>query len=203
MTGPGPDDEHPSPPGAAVGVGPHPGPWPDDPRLDPSLAGVQVQSDGYEKARAAYRAAASALADSRDRLGHLEQDLAELGTERGRLEAELADARARNDAARAEFDRHRASLRSLAVESYVQGRGSVADDLAGRLAGLFLPGPDGVRPSDTGSRFATDPRWNADPTFSEYFHGDTGAGLGASHQTGWTALVAHLLLTRHADDLVS
>ena len=87
----------------------------DDPRLDPSLAGVQVQSDGYEKARAAYRAAASALADSRDRLGHLEQDLAELGTERGRLEAELADARTRNDAARAEFDRHRASLRSLAV----------------------------------------------------------------------------------------
>ncbi|MBA8794690.1 hypothetical protein FHX74_002309 [Friedmanniella endophytica] len=79
----------------------------------------------------------------------------------------------------------------------------VADDLAGRLAGLFLPGPDGVRPSDTGSRFATDPRWNADPTFSEYFHGDTGAGLGASHQTGWTALVAHLLLTRHADDPVS
>jgi hypothetical protein len=35
--------------------------------------------------------------------------------------------------------------------------------------------------------------WSEHPTFSEYFHGDTGEGLGASHQTGWTALVAHLL----------
>ncbi|GAB4076426.1 hypothetical protein GCM10028781_11900 [Nostocoides australiense] len=61
-------------------------------------------------------------------------------------------------------------------------------------------GPDGRRPSD----IPTDPLWQAHPTFSEYFHGDTGAGLGASHQTGWTALVAHLICKpwrRHTGEL--
>jgi len=43
---------------------------------------------------------------------------------------------------------------------------------------------------------AADPRWRDCIPFHEYFHGDTGKGLGAEHQTGWTALVAHLLLTR-------
>jgi hypothetical protein len=38
--------------------------------------------------------------------------------------------------------------------------------------------------------------WQAHPTFSEYFHGDQGRGLGASHQTGWTGLVAHLICQR-------
>jgi hypothetical protein len=42
---------------------------------------------------------------------------------------------------------------------------------------------------------ATDPRWRDNIPFHEYFHGDTGMGLGAEHQTGWTALVAHLILT--------
>ncbi len=60
-----------------------------------------------------------------------------------------------------------------------------------RLINLFRPGPDGRRPSD--GPHVKGPLWTAHPTFSEYFHGDTGEGLGASHQTGWTALVAHLL----------
>lgn len=73
----------------------------------------------------------------------------------------------------------------------------VSDELARRLASLFLPGPDGARPA-LGGR----PIWREDPHFAglhlfhEYFHGDTGRGLGASHQTGWTGLVANLLHPR-------
>ncbi len=76
--------------------------------------------------------------------------------------------------------------------------GEAADDLSRRLITLFLPGPDGVRPSD--ARYpllSTDPRWKDNVFFYEYFDGDTGQGLGASHQTGWTAMVAHLILTRN------
>ncbi|WP_048698406.1 MGH1-like glycoside hydrolase domain-containing protein [Nostocoides australiense] len=69
---------------------------------------------------------------------------------------------------------------------------AVADEIDQRLTGLFRMGPDWRRPSDPRD-IPTDPLWQAHPTFSEYFHGDTGAGLGASHQTGWTALVAHLI----------
>ncbi|MFC4242084.1 glucosidase [Gryllotalpicola reticulitermitis] len=76
------------------------------------------------------------------------------------------------------------------------GLGDVADELAERLISIFLPGPDGApRPSD--ARYpllSTDARWKDQLFFYEYFHGDTGEGLGASHQTGWTALVAHLIL---------
>jgi hypothetical protein len=67
---------------------------------------------------------------------------------------------------------------------------AIADALAGRLVSLFVPGPSGQPP-------AAGPRddWPAGLLqFHEYFHGDTGAGLGASHQTGWTALVADLVL---------
>ncbi|MDP9219351.1 MAG: hypothetical protein M3P23_02300, partial [Actinomycetota bacterium] len=61
--------------------------------------------------------------------------------------------------------------------------------------GLFRRGPDGRRPVNTGrSRLDEDPRWSAQLWFHEYFDGDTGAGLGAEHQTGWTACVADLLL---------
>jgi hypothetical protein len=69
-----------------------------------------------------------------------------------------------------------------------------ADELDARLVALFRRGPHGRRPSD-GARIESseNPLWNKHITFSEYFHGDTGEGLGASHQTGWTALVAHLL----------
>jgi hypothetical protein len=72
-----------------------------------------------------------------------------------------------------------------------------ADVLEDRLIELFRAGPDGRRPCD-GSRIeaSDNPLWRAHLTFSEYFHGDTGEGLGASHQTGWTALVAHLLCSK-------
>jgi hypothetical protein len=70
----------------------------------------------------------------------------------------------------------------------------VASDLSARLTKLFLRGPDGHRPVDGGQdRFKADPNYKDLVTFYEYFNGDTGAGLGASHQTGWTALVAKLL----------
>lgn len=67
-----------------------------------------------------------------------------------------------------------------------------ARDLDERLIGLFRPGADGRRPG-TPRDHGTGELWTSHPTFSEYFHGDTGEGLGASHQTGWTAFVAHLI----------
>ena len=71
---------------------------------------------------------------------------------------------------------------------------SVAKELYGRLAGIFLPGPGGARPCHAGvSPFEGDPGWRDLLLFHEYFHGDTGKGLGASHQTGWTALVIRCL----------
>jgi hypothetical protein len=72
--------------------------------------------------------------------------------------------------------------------------GEVALDLQGRLASLFLPDAGGRRPCHGDDpRFARDPQWKDLVLFHEYFHGDTGRGLGASHQTGWTALVVRLL----------
>jgi len=57
-----------------------------------------------------------------------------------------------------------------------------------------LKGPDGRRPVYGGSRlFQEDPHWRDYLLFYEYFHGDNGAGLGASHQTGWTGVVATLI----------
>ena len=73
----------------------------------------------------------------------------------------------------------------------------ITDDLRERLIGLFRIGPDGRRPSDP-DHVPTGPLWQAHPTFSEYFNGDTGAGLGAAHQTGWTAMVADLICLRDA-----
>jgi Mannosylglycerate hydrolase MGH1-like glycoside hydrolase domain len=75
----------------------------------------------------------------------------------------------------------------------------VADELARRLVALFLERPDGTRPVFGDTRlFQQDPAWHDLIPFHEYFHGDTGAGLGASHQTGWTGLVADLILRRSA-----
>jgi hypothetical protein len=72
---------------------------------------------------------------------------------------------------------------------------AVADDLARRLVALFLDGPDGRRPAfGADELLQRDPRWHDQLLFFEYFDGDTGAGLGASHQTGWTALVVDLIL---------
>ena len=69
----------------------------------------------------------------------------------------------------------------------------VATELSRRLSSIFLM-RDGRRPVYGDSdRFQTDPHWRDLVLFHEYFHGDTGAGLGASHQTGWTAVVAKLL----------
>jgi hypothetical protein len=74
----------------------------------------------------------------------------------------------------------------------------IAQDLRDRLIGIFRSGPDGRRPCFGGmERFQTDPEWHDNIVFSEYFHGDNGAGLGASHQTGWTGLVADLILRRY------
>ncbi|MEO1060503.1 MAG: glucosidase [Actinomycetota bacterium] len=71
----------------------------------------------------------------------------------------------------------------------------VAQDLADRLISIWLPGPDGARPVDGElDLFRTDPAWRDQLLFFEYFHGDDGRGLGAMHQTGWTALVVDLLL---------
>ena len=69
-----------------------------------------------------------------------------------------------------------------------------ADEIDRRLIALFRRGLSGRRPSDGNRIEASDnPLWNSQVTFNEYFHGDTGEGLGASHQTGWTALIAHVL----------
>jgi len=70
---------------------------------------------------------------------------------------------------------------------------AMAGDIARRLVGIFLVDGSGRRPAfGDDPRFA-DPLWRDELLFHEYFHGDTGAGLGASHQTGWTALVANLI----------
>jgi hypothetical protein len=70
----------------------------------------------------------------------------------------------------------------------------LAHDIARRLAAIFLVDERGRRPVWGGDeRFAADPLWRDELLFFEYFHGDSGAGLGASHQTGWTALVANLI----------
>ncbi len=72
--------------------------------------------------------------------------------------------------------------------------GEVAADLSRRLSSIFLRGEDGRRPVFGGQEtFQHDPHWQDLILFHEYFHGDNGAGIGASHQTGWTALVAKLL----------
>jgi hypothetical protein len=64
-----------------------------------------------------------------------------------------------------------------------------AREMERRLATIFLPGPDGNRPCHGGDpRYAADPHWKDLVLFHEYFHGETGRGIGASHQTGWTAL---------------
>jgi hypothetical protein len=70
----------------------------------------------------------------------------------------------------------------------------VAQELNRRLAAIFMPDDKGHAPWHGGDeRFASDPHWRDLVLFHEYFHGETGRGLGASHQTGWTALIARCL----------
>jgi hypothetical protein len=72
----------------------------------------------------------------------------------------------------------------------------VATELSQRLTRIFLPDAAGRRPCHGDeTRYATDPAWRDLVLFHEYFHGDTGRGIGASHQTGWTALVVRCLET--------
>jgi hypothetical protein len=79
----------------------------------------------------------------------------------------------------------------------------VAEEIGRRLQNIFLKGKDGRRPVYGGTRhFQRDPHWQDLILFYEYFHGDNGAGLGASHQTGWTGMIArvmHLFATTTAD----
>jgi hypothetical protein len=70
----------------------------------------------------------------------------------------------------------------------------VAQEIVRRLTSTFLRNADGKRPVYGGTeKFQNDPHWRDLILFYEYFHGDNGAGLGASHQTGWTGLVAPML----------
>jgi len=97
------------------------------------------------------------------------------------------------------------SLRKLAKaygeDIVVEGRdgrvwtiGAIASTLADRMIAIFARDADGRRPVyGTIAKFQTDPHWRDYIAFHEYFDGDTGAGLGASHQTGWTGLVASLI----------
>jgi hypothetical protein len=82
----------------------------------------------------------------------------------------------------------------------------VAEELSRRLASIFLRGADGRRPVYGGSRkFQEDSHWRDLILFYEYFHGDNGAGLGASHQTGWTGIIAramHLFATTTPEQIL-
>ena len=79
----------------------------------------------------------------------------------------------------------------------------IADELSQRLMHLFTPDANGQRPVfGASTRFQHDPHWRNYVLFYEYFHGDTGAGLGASHQTGWTALVAKLIQQQYGRESI-
>jgi hypothetical protein len=77
----------------------------------------------------------------------------------------------------------------------------VADEIAGRLSNIFLRDAQGRRPVyGYAKKLQTDPHWRDLILFYEYFHGDIGAGIGASHQTGWTGLITWLMISLHALD---
>jgi hypothetical protein len=70
----------------------------------------------------------------------------------------------------------------------------IAEELSRRLTRIFLKGKDGRRPVNGGEKkLQEDPHWRDCVPFYEYFHGDNGAGLGASHQTGWTGIIARMM----------
>jgi hypothetical protein len=70
----------------------------------------------------------------------------------------------------------------------------VSEEIGRRLGNIFLRDQNGRRPVFGGaSKFQNDPHWKDYILFYEYFHGDNGAGLGASHQTGWTGVIARIM----------
>jgi hypothetical protein len=80
----------------------------------------------------------------------------------------------------------------------------VANELATRLTRLFLADENGRRPvHGLHERTQTDPNFRDYVLFYEYFHGDTGRGVGAAHQTGWTGLVAKLLMPRYVNEVAA
>ena len=83
----------------------------------------------------------------------------------------------------------------------------VAEEIARRLSSIFMRNGDGSRAVFGGTRkFQEDPHWRDYLLFYEYFHGDNGAGLGASHQTGWTGVIArmlHLFATSNPETLLT
>jgi hypothetical protein len=82
----------------------------------------------------------------------------------------------------------------------------IAEEITGRLSSMFLRDKDGHRPvNGSAQKFQDDPHWRDYILFYEYFHGDSGAGLGASHQTGWTGVIAramHLFATTTSDQVL-
>jgi len=83
----------------------------------------------------------------------------------------------------------------------------IALDLQDRLISLFIVGPDGGGLLRADRPPPARPAWKDNLMFNEYFHGDNGAGLGASHQTGWTGLIADVIRRRHGavssvDDMI-
>ena len=82
----------------------------------------------------------------------------------------------------------------------------VAQELGRRLTSIFLRNGEGGRPVyGATAKFQQDPHWRDLILFYEYFHGDNGAGLGASHQTGWTGVISrilHLFATHSADQFL-
>ena len=80
----------------------------------------------------------------------------------------------------------------------------VAEELGRRLAATFTRDEDGRRPVFGGAElFQQDPSWGDNLLFYEYFHGDNGAGIGASHQTGWTGVVAQIIQLFASNDAKS
>ena len=76
----------------------------------------------------------------------------------------------------------------------------VAKEISRRLISIFLRDADGRRPvHGSYEKFQTDAEWRDYPLFYEYYHGDSGCGVGASHQTGWSGLVATLIDQRQHD----
>ncbi|WP_262269926.1 MGH1-like glycoside hydrolase domain-containing protein [Microvirga yunnanensis] len=92
-------------------------------------------------------------------------------------------------------------LTMSAFDGTVQTLKDMELHLTRRLIDLFQPDPDGRRPIfRTQGIFSTDPHWRDLLLFHEYFHADTGQGLGAAHQTGWTGLLANLVLRQYGRD---